>query len=119
MTTQNSNDNALAGVAYLGLILCMVPTVIVLVLKFNDSRFVKFHCIQALALGIASILINIALSIISLVPGVGIVFGLLGIPLSLGMLLGVVVLAVLLFQGKDIRIPALADFIDANLMGGA
>lgn len=120
MTGPNSDDKLWGGLSYAGLACCMIPTVVIFLLKKGESSFIKFHSLQALGVGLASIVTGIIFSVIGGVAGnivaIAIVVGLANLIVSLAILGLWLYLMIVTFMGKDIKLPVLGDFIDQNLM---
>lgn len=117
LNTPTSDDKLWAGLSYVGASCCAIPALVIFLLKRDESRFIKFHSLQALAFGLAMILLMIAFSILGQIPILNFLIGLIAFVLSLGLFGYWIYLIVQAFMGKDVRIPVLADFIDQNLMG--
>jgi len=118
-----SDEKIMAAIAYLGAMILYIPTLVIFLLKKDESRFIKFHCLQTfsfLVVGIIMIAINIALGIVGTIPVVGVIVG-LGAGL-LFMLLGLVMfcywvfLIIKAFQGEEYEIPFVGNYIKQNLM---
>ncbi len=110
-----SDDKLWGGLSYVGLACCMIPTIVIFFLKKDESRFIKFHALQALAVGIVMIVLNVISMVISaIIPILG---GLVSILLMVVLTVVWIFLMIQAFTGKDYRVPQLADFIDQNLMG--
>ena len=112
-----SEDKLWGGLSYVGLACCMIPTIIIFLLKKEESSFIKFHSLQAIFFWLASFVIGVVLSILSQIPAVGMIFAIVQFIISLGVLGYWIYLIIMAFTGKDVRIPMLSDFIDQNLMG--
>ncbi len=107
-------ENIAGAIAY---VTCIPAIVWLLVEPYNRNRFVRFHSIQSLLLWAAGILVWIALKVSGLVlfhvPMLG--------PLLIGLLWGMVALAVVLiwlvllvkaFQGEMFKLPLLGRLAD-------
>ncbi len=100
--------NVAAGISYLlgwvsGLIFYMIE---------KESRFVRFHAMQSLLLGAASIVIWIVLRILGEIPFIGFVAGLLGIVIWLAFLAVWIMCLVKAFTGKDFKLPVIGDIAE-------
>jgi uncharacterized membrane protein len=106
--------------------LCYIPVapgvagILWLVTENSQNRYLRFHCIQSLALIGAFIAINVVLgtvrSILSIIPMLG---DALGIVLSLfGGLIALAVMGISfrlmysVWQGKEVRLPVIANIVD-------
>jgi uncharacterized membrane protein len=112
----NNDDKLWAGLGYVGLTLLMVPTIVILVLKKDESAYIKFHLLQSLAYGITWLVIGIAFSIVSMVPVVGLLAGFASLLVWLVLFGYWIVLIIWSFTGKDFRIPVLGDFVEQQFM---
>jgi uncharacterized membrane protein len=122
LNAPTSDDKLWAGLSYVGIICCMIPTVVIFFLKKDESAYLKFNSLQALGFGLATIVIGFALGIVvgligQAIPLLGLLAGLVPLVVQLGFLGYWIYLMIQAFTGKDVRIPILADFIDQNLMG--
>jgi len=113
----SSDDKLWGGLSYVGFMCCLIPTIVIFLLKKDESAYIKFNSLQALGYGLASWVIHIAFLILSQIPVLGFFSGLVWFLVMIGLFGYWVYLMVMAFTGKDIRIPYLADFIDQNLMG--
>lgn len=103
-----SDDRLWAGLSYAGLAPAMVPTVLILLWKKDESAFIRFHAIQAMVFGcIWSILFFLAFWV-AMLPFVGWFIGAL-------MLLAPPVYWIYLmfkaFSGQKILLPVLGAWI--------
>ncbi len=112
----NSDDKLWAGLSYVGLVCCMIPTIVIFLLKRGESDYIKFHSLQGMGFWVVYLIVQIILSMSSGIPGIGIVTGIVSILLGLAALGFWVYLMIMAFTGKDFRIPVLGDFIESNLM---
>jgi uncharacterized membrane protein len=76
----------------------------------KTNRVVKFNAIQSIALSIALFAVYIVIFILGLIPGIGILFSLLGLLILLGAIALWIYLMVSAFQGKLVRLPVIGDF---------
>lgn len=92
--------NVAAALAYLWLV-----AILWLVIEpFNKDRFVRFHSFQALAFGVVSFIINIALGII---PFIG---WIILVPVSLLILVGWLVCIFKAFNKEWFKLPLIGDW---------
>lgn len=121
LNTLTSDDKLWAGLGYVGIICCLVGSVVVFFLKKDESTFIKFNALQAIGYGliwiICGILLNFATLAASHIPLIGFIFALVAqvlIPLAFfGYWIFLIIQA---FRGVEVRIPVMAEFIDKNLM---
>jgi uncharacterized protein len=127
----SSDEKLLAAIGYWGgLVLSMVtgilgfvPALIIYLMKKDESVFVRKQSLQALVLHIAIVVIVTVLWVFGAVFGAitaGLGF-LLFIPFmilfGLAMIVYLIYLGVKVFQGEDVNIPYLTNFINKNLGG--
>lgn len=123
-----SGDDRLWGcLAYAGsIVLCCglpVAALIIYLMKKEESPYIRFHAGQALVLGLALLVVSIILSVLSavmsMIPGVGTLWGLIAMALypllSVAMLGYWVYLAIMAYRGEEIEVPTLADFVREKL----
>lgn len=114
--TDTSSDNVMIGLCYLGLMVIAIPTIVILVLKKDESESIKFHAIQAIAFSLATFVVNIGFGIVGGIPMLGWMLAIGGAFISLGFFGYWVYLVITGFTGKDPQIPLLADFVNDNFM---
>lgn len=112
-----SDDKLWSGLSYAGLACCMVPTLVIFLLKKGESDYIKFNALQAIGLWLTALVIMVTLSILGHIPVVGFLVGIVHLVISLVFLAGWIYLIIQAFTGKEIRIPLLGDLIEQNLMG--
>jgi uncharacterized membrane protein len=114
--TPNSDDKLWSGLGYTGLICCMVPTLVIFLLKQGESNYIKFNCLQALGIGLTVFAVGIVLTILGSIPVIGFLVGIAHLLFSLACLAFWIYLLIQAFTGKEVRIPILAEFIDEKFM---
>jgi uncharacterized membrane protein len=97
----------------------IIPAIIFLVTApYNKSRFIRFHSFQSIFFCVALIVLQVGLSILTVVP----FMGLITIPLHLLIGLGALVLWIVLLlkanQGQMYKLPVIGDLSEkqANAM---
>lgn len=93
-----SDDRLWALLAYI--FTPIIPIVILLLEDKKDRPFIKYHNMQALVLGIAALVINIALS-----------FVIIGICTSVLTLVLLIFYGVKAYQGEVFEIPVITNFV--------
>ncbi len=109
----SSDEKLWAGLGYAGLICCMIPSIVILFLKKDESDYLKFHLIQAVGFGVAVFIVNMVLwTVLGPIPIINLLPPLIGLALT-----GYwVYLMVMAFTGKDVEVPVLGEFVRNNLM---
>jgi uncharacterized membrane protein len=112
---QGMADNVAGMLAYV----TIIPAIIFLVTApYNKSRFIRFHSFQSIFFCVALIVLQVGLSILTVVP----FMGLITIPLHLLIGLGALVLWIVLLlkanQGQMYKLPVIGDLSEkqANAM---
>ena len=117
MTSEpNSDDKLWAGLSYAGLICCMIPTIVIFLMKRGESDYIKFNGLQAMGFWLAMVIVQVGLGVTTNIPGIGIITGLISMLIGIASLAVWVYLMIMAFTGKMFKIPVLADFIESNLM---
>jgi uncharacterized membrane protein len=95
-------DNVAGGLAYV----TIIPAIIFLIVEpYSKNKFVKFHAFQCLGLAV----LGICFSIITVVPVLGWIVGLLG---HLAVLVLWVICIIKAFQGGKFKIPVIGEFAE-------
>jgi uncharacterized membrane protein len=107
-------DNLLAALAYITFI---PATIFVLIEPFKRNRFIRFHSFQSIFLTLATIVIAIALrilfSVLTLIPGLGLLLAWLVIPVALlGWGILWLVLVVKALQGETFKLPVIGSLAE-------
>jgi uncharacterized membrane protein len=102
-------DNVAGLLAYI----TIIPAIVFLLIEpFNKNRFVRFHSFQCLFIAVASFAIGIVFMILSMIP----VIGLLLIPVSFIIWVGIFVLVVVCmikaYQGQKWKLPVIGDLAE-------
>ena len=116
MSAPTSDDKLWAGLSYAGLVCCMIPTIVIFLLKKGESDYIKFNALQAMGFWLVGFVIGIVFNVGAQIPGIGFVLGLAYMIISLGLLGYWIYLMIQGFTGKEVRIPVLGDWIEQNLM---
>jgi uncharacterized membrane protein len=102
-------SNVMGALAYV----TIIPAILFLILEpYKNDPFVRFHSFQCIFLALTSFVLSIGLTIITMVPVVGWIFGIAS-PL---VFLGVFVLWILAifkaYQGEKYKLPIIGDFAE-------
>ncbi len=108
-----SDSNLFAALAYL---LGPIVAVIIYLVK-KDDKYVRFHSMQSLLFGVVVIAVFIALSVVVMVlgavtSGIGGLLGLCMLPLWLVVIVAVLYLTYMAFQGKTYKLPVIGDMAE-------
>jgi uncharacterized membrane protein len=113
--TGGMTDNVAGMLAYI----TIIPAIVFLVVApYNKNRFIRFHSFQNIFFCVALIVLQVGLSVLSVVPGM--IF--LTLPLHMLVWLGAFVVWVILLikanQGQMFKLPVIGDLADkqANVM---
>jgi uncharacterized membrane protein len=98
-------DNVAGALAYT----VIAAIVFVVIEPYKRKRFVRFHSLQAIFVGIAWIAIDIALAIIGHIPLIGGITALLRPLASLAIFLTLLFLAFKAYQGQMFKLPVVGD----------
>lgn len=119
----SNDEKVMAGVAYLGSCIFWIPTIVIFLMKKDESTFIKFHCLQCFgmaAVGVAMMIISIPIGILSNIPVIGWIGGLLSglIMMLIGLALTGywIYLTIKAFQGEETEIPILGSIIREKFM---
>lgn len=119
-----SDDKLWAGLSYAGTPLLLIPPIVIFALKKDESEHIKFHALQALALGVSWLVVNTVIVIVSIILGMipfvgwiaGVIIGLASAVVGLAYLAYWIVLMIWAFTGKEFRIPVLGNFVEQQFM---
>jgi uncharacterized membrane protein len=96
-----------------------IPAIIFLVMEpYNKNRFIRFHAFQCIFLAVACFGLGLVMMILGMIPFVG----LLMIPISFLVWIGVVIVVILCmvkaYQGQRWKLPVIGDMAEkqANLV---
>lgn len=112
----NHDDKLWAGLGYVGAGLFIVPTLIIFVLKKDESSYIKFHLLQAMAFGICWLIINLAFSMLIAIPILGLIAAAALFFVNLGIFACWIALLIWAFTGKDFKIPILGNFVEEQFI---
>lgn len=92
--------------------LCGWLTGLIFLLIEKDNKTVKFHAWQSIFISIAAIAYFMVTTILSFVPFLGIIFGILNIFISLGLMVLVIICAVKAYQGDRLTLPVISELAE-------
>lgn len=116
-TAETSSTGLQANIASLLCYIFIPVTSIIFYVLEKNSRLVRFHAMQSLLYGVAMFVLFFAFNIfvigISYVSGIlGGIFGLLGLILWLGFLIGWILLLVKAYQGQMFKLPVIGNIAE-------
>jgi len=101
------SENAASALAYI----TFIPAIIFLaVAPYNQSAKVRFHCWQSIFFAIAAIVVQVGLTILSVVPGLVLITAPLGLIIWLGFFALWLITVINALNGKMFKIPVIAGF---------
>ena len=102
-------DNVAGMLAYV----TIIPAIVFLVMPpYNQSRFVRFHSFQSIFFSVAVLAIQIALSIMTLVPFLIFITAPLHLLVALGALILWIILLLKANQGEMYELPVIGDLAE-------
>jgi len=102
-------DNVAGMLAYV----TFIPAIVFLVTPpYNQSRFVRFHSFQSIFFCVAIAAIQIALSIMTVVPFLIFITAPLHVLVALGALVGWIILLLKANQGQMFKLPVVGDLAE-------
>jgi uncharacterized membrane protein len=102
-------DNVAGMLAYV----TFIPAIIFLVTApYNRSRFIRFHSFQSIFLFVAVVIIQIALSIMTVVPFLIFVTAPLHLLVALGALIVWIIVLLKANQGQMYKLPVIGDLAE-------
>lgn len=102
-------DNVAGLLAYI----TIIPSIIFLVMEpYNRNRFVRFHSFQNIFFCVACIALSIMMSIIGMVPMVGLITLFVWPLLGLGLVVVWVILLLKAYQGQMFKLPIIGDLAE-------
>ncbi len=88
-------------------------TGIVFLLIEKDNEFVKFHAMQSTITFIGFTVINIILAVLSRIPSIGIIFGLINWAIGIIAIITWIVCMVKAYQGEKYKLPIVGDLAES------
>ncbi len=108
-TTGGLTDNVAGLLAYV----TIIPSIIFLVMEpYNRNRFVRFHSFQNIFFCVACIALGIVMSIIGMIPMVGLITLVIWPLIGLGLLVLWVILLLKAYQGQMFKLPVIGDMAE-------
>ena len=105
-STGGLTDNVAGLLAYI----TIIPSIIFLVMEpYNRNRFVRFHSFQNIFFCVACIALGIVMSIIGMIPMVGLITLVIWPLIGLGLLVVWVILLLKAYQGQMFKLPVIGD----------
>ncbi|MGA9389915.1 MAG: DUF4870 domain-containing protein [Candidatus Sulfotelmatobacter sp.] len=102
-------DNVAGMLAYV----TIIPAIIFLVIEpYNRSRFVRFHSFQSIFFGVAVFVIQVGLSVMTVVPLLIFITGPLHLLVALGAFIVWIILLIKANQGQMYKLPVIGDLAE-------
>jgi len=102
-------DNVAGMLAYV----TFIPAIVFLVTApYNQSRFVRFHSFQSIFFCVAIAALQVALSIMTVVPFLIFITAPLHVLVALGALIGWIILLLKANQGQMFKLPVIGDLAE-------
>jgi uncharacterized membrane protein len=96
----------------------IIPSIIFLVMEpYNRNRFVRFHSFQNIFFCVACIAVSILLSIIGMIPMVGLLTLVIWPLIGIGFLVLWVILLLKAYQGQMFKLPFIGDLAEKQANG--
>jgi uncharacterized membrane protein len=90
-----------------------IPAIIFLVMEpYNKSRFIRFHSFQSIFLFVAVVIIQVALTFLTVVPFLILVTAPLHMLVALGALIVWIILLLKANQGQMYKLPLIGDLAE-------
>jgi uncharacterized membrane protein len=107
--TSGLTDNVAGMLAYV----TFIPAIIFLVTEpYNKSRFIRFHSFQSIFLFVAVVIIQVALTFLTVVPLLILVTAPLHMLVALGALIVWIILLLKANQGQMYKLPLIGDLAE-------
>lgn len=101
------SENATSALAYI----TFIPAIIFLAIApYNQSAKVRFHCWQSIFLGIAAVVVEVGLTVLSIIPGLVLITGPLALIIWLAFFVLWLIVVMNALNGKMVKVPIIADF---------
>lgn len=107
----NLDENIVAALAY---VLTALTGIIILVME-KENKFVRFHAMQSILLGILLFILNAILSILGYIPLIGLIAGIASWLVSLAVFALTVLLIIKAYQKENYKLPILGDVAESQI----
>lgn len=120
----SSDDRLMAALAWLGAFILLIPTILIFLIKKDQSAYVKRHSLQCIVLTIALIVFwvvfNVLLGILGMIPVINMVSWLgwliVAPVLSIAQIVLYLWMTYKAYQGENVNLPVVTEFVDTKLM---
>lgn len=96
-------------IAALAYIIGIIIPVVILVTDMKRSRYMRFHALHSLFLSVAWVIVYVALTIVSIIPVIGIVPTIILPFAGLAMLILAIILAVKAYNKQELTLPVITQ----------
>lgn len=101
------SENAACALAYI----TFIPAIIFLVIApYNQNPKVRFHCWQSISLAVVAVIVEVGLTVLSVIPGLVLLTGPLALIIWLAFFVLWLIVVMNALNGKMLKIPVIADF---------
>lgn len=107
----NLDENIVAALAY---VFSALTGIIVLVME-KENKFVRFHAMQSVLLGILIFVLNVILGILGAIPLIGFFAGIASWLVSLAIFAVTVLLIFKAYQKESYKLPILGDVAESQI----
>ncbi|MDD5503512.1 MAG: 4-phosphopantoate--beta-alanine ligase [Candidatus Thermoplasmatota archaeon] len=105
------NDKVLAAVSYIGL---WVTGLIIYLLVDKKEKYVRYHAIQAMVIGVAATVGSVILSILQAIPYIGLIFAILNGLFTALVVIAIIICAIKAYKGEKFNIPIASEMAEKN-----
>jgi uncharacterized membrane protein len=112
-TIQGSASGLTDNLAGLLAYVTIIPAIIFLVVEpYNKNRFIRFHSFQCIFFCVAMIALSIALSILTIIPFIGLILLPVHLLIGLGGFALWIILMLKAYQGQMFKLPIIGDMAE-------
>ena len=114
VTQSGLSDNAAGGLAYV----TVIPAIVFLIIEpFNKIPYVRFHSWQSIFMAIAWVVVEVGLTVLGRVPGMGLLTLIIGPLVGLCFLILWIIVLINAFNGKRFKVPVIGDLAEKQANG--
>ena len=114
VTQSGLSDNAAGGLAYV----TVIPAIVFLIIEpFNKIPYVRFHSWQSIFMAIAWVVVEVGLTVLGRIPGLGLLTFIIGPLVGLCFLILWIIVLINAFNGKRFKVPVIGDLAEKQANG--